>query len=92
MNCTHLNITSGILSNDISDHLPIFALCEFNVTRRIVNGFQYVRTVNEDTLASLSTALGQQSWENVVNTNDANEAYDTFLNPFTTIFKKALSS
>ena len=68
--------------------MPIFALCEFNVTRRIVNGFQYVRTVNEDTLASLSTALGQQSWENVVNINDANEAYDTFLNTFTTIFKK----
>ena len=36
----HHNITSGILFNDISDHLPIFAHCEFNVTRRIVNGFQ----------------------------------------------------
>ena len=50
----HLNITSGILFNDISDHLPIFALCEFNVTRRIVNGFQYVKTVNEDTLAYIN--------------------------------------
>ena len=88
----HHNITSGILFNDISDHLPIFALCEFIVTGRIVNGFQYVRTVNEDTFASLSNALGQQSWENVLNTNDANQAYDTFLNTFTTIFKKALSS
>ena len=66
----------------------MFALCEFNVTRRIVIGFQYVRTVNEDTFASLSSALGQQSWVNVVNTNDANQAYDTFLNTFTTIFKK----
>ena len=56
----------------------------FNVTRRIVNGFQYVSIVNEDTFASLSRALGQQSWENVVNTNDANQAYDTFLNTFTT--------
>ena len=36
----HHNLTSGILFNDISDHLPIFALCKFNVTRRIVNGFQ----------------------------------------------------
>ena len=83
----HHNLTSGILFNDISDHLPIFALCEFNVTRRIVNGFQYIRTVNEDTFASLSSELGQQSWENVVNTNDANQVYDTFLNTFTTILK-----
>ena len=84
----HHNLTSGILFNDISDHLPIFALCEFNVTRRIANGFQYIRTENEDTFASLSSELGQQFWENVVNTNDANQAYDTFLNTFTTIFKK----
>ena len=74
-NDLHHNLTSGILFNDISDHLPIFALCEFNVTRRIVNGFQYIRTVNEDTFASLSSEVGQQSWENVVNTkNDANQA------------------
>ena len=46
----------------------------------------YIRT--EDTFASLSSELGQQSWENVVNTNDANLAYDSFLNTFTTIFKK----
>ena len=81
----HHNLISGILFNDISDNMPIFALCEFNVTRRIVTGFQYIRTVNEDPFASLSIELGQQSWENVENTNDANQAYDTFLNTFTTI-------
>ena len=42
----HHKLTSGILFIDISDHLPIFALCEFNVTRSIVNGFQYIITVN----------------------------------------------
>ena len=40
------------------------------------------------TFSDSESALGQQSYENVVNTNDANEAYDTFLNTFTTIFKK----
>ena len=49
----------------------MFALCEFNVTQRIVNGFQYIKTVNEDMFASLSSEFGQQSRENVVNTNDA---------------------
>ena len=27
------NITCGILFNDISDHLPIFALCEYQIRR-----------------------------------------------------------
>ena len=29
----HFNLTSGIMFNDISDHLPIFALCEYNISR-----------------------------------------------------------
>ena len=37
----HHNLTSGILFNDNSDHFyQFFALREFNLTRRIVNGFQ----------------------------------------------------
>ena len=34
------NLTCGILFNDISDHLPIFALCEYNIQRNIVKEFQ----------------------------------------------------
>ena len=45
------NLTCGILFNDITDHLPIFALCEYNISRCNVNEFQYIRKINEDTLA-----------------------------------------
>ena len=48
------NLTCGILFNDISDHLPIFALCEYNIKRNIVKEFQHIRTITEDTLASFS--------------------------------------
>ena len=71
-----------------STNLPILALCEFNVDRNKVKEFQYIRTINEDTLASLSDELSQQSWESVLNTNDVNQAYDTFLHIFTNIFQK----
>ena len=52
------NLTCGILFKDISDHLPIFALCEYNIKRNIIKEFQHIRTVTEDTLASLSNELG----------------------------------
>ena len=82
------NLTCGILFNDITDHLPIFALCEYNISRCNVNEFQYIRKINEDTLASFSDELSQQSWENVLNTNDVNQAYDSFLHIFIDIFNK----
>ena len=53
------NLTCGILFNDITDHLPIFALCEYNISRCNVNEFQYIRKINEDTLASFSDKLSQ---------------------------------
>ena len=71
-----------------STNLPIFALYEFNIDRNKVKEFQYIRTINEDTLASFSDELSQQSWESVLNTNDVNQAYDTFLHIFTNIFQK----
>ena len=33
--------------NDISDHLPIFALCEYNISRYNVKEFQFIRNMNE---------------------------------------------
>jgi len=82
------NLISGIMYNDISDHLPIFALCEYNISRYNVKEFQFIRKVNEDTMASLSNELILQTWENVLKTDDVNQAYDSFLHIFMDIFNK----
>ena len=82
------NLNCGILFNDITDHLLIFALCEYNISRCNVNEFQYIRKINEDTLASFSDELSQQSWENVLNTNYVNQAYDSFLHILIDILNK----
>ena len=55
------NLTCCILFNDISDRLPIFALCEYNINRNIVKELQHIRKITEDTLASFSNELSQQS-------------------------------
>ena len=82
------NLTSGIMFNDISDHLPIFALCEYNISKYNEKEFQFIRKMNEDTMESFSNELNQQTWENVLKTDDGNQAYDSFLHIFMDIFNK----
>ena len=74
--------------NDISDHLQIVALCEYNINRYNVKEFQLIRTMNEDTMASFSNELNQQTWESVLKTDDVNQAYDSFLHVFMDISNK----
>ena len=51
--------------------------------------FQHIRKITEDILASFSNELNQQSWDNVLNINDVNQAYDNFLHIiFIVMFKK----
>ena len=76
------NLTSGIMFNDISDHLQIVALCEYNISRYNVKEFQFIRNMNEDKMASFSNELSQQNWESVLKSDDVNQAYDSFLHIF----------
>ena len=85
------NVTSGIsgiMYNDISDHLPMFALCEYNISRYNGKEFQFIKKMNEDTMASFSNELSQQTWEHVLKTDDVNQTYDSFVHIFMDIFNK----
>ena len=50
------HLTFGILINDISDHLPIFAICEYKINRNVKKEVNHVRIINEDRLASFRRA------------------------------------
>ena len=82
------NLTSGIMFNDISDHLPIFALCEYNISRYNVKEFQFIRNMNEDKMASFSSELSQQTRESVLKTSYVSQANDSFLHVYMDIFNK----
>ena len=66
------NVTSDIMFNDISDHLPCISL----------------RNMNNDTMASFSNEQTQQTWGNVLKTDYVNQAHDYFLKIFMDIFNK----
>ena len=44
--------------------------------------------MNEDTMASFSNELSQQTWTNVLKTDDVNQAYESVLHIFMDIFNK----
>ena len=60
-------ITCGILFIDISDHLSIFALCEYQIRRNTKMDTQYTRVINKDTITSLIQDLSLQSWDDTLN-------------------------
>ena len=49
---------------------------------------QYTRVINKDTITLLSQELSLQSWDDILNLYDANQAYDLFLNKFIAMFNK----
>ena len=82
-------IDSGLLVNDISDHLPTFALCKCNVKNNVSNfSNKYVRHISIENINTLKIYLTKHSWNTVVNNEDANLAYDHFLHTFMKMYNK----
>ena len=52
-----------MFSDIIYSDLQIVALCEYNINRCNVKEFQFIRKINEDTMASFPNELGQRTWE-----------------------------
>ena len=66
----------------------IFAICEYKINRNVKKAVNHVRIIHEDRLASYRKELNVQSWDDVLNTNYVNHAYDTFLHIFIHLFYK----
>ena len=82
---------SGILLSDITDHLPIFVLCNYP-THIHINSNRYVkkRIVNDFALASLSANLANEHWETVFSSVDVNRAYEEFMSIFSKLYNTYL--
>ena len=81
------NIFNGILINDISDHLPIFVVCNQSVSRMDAKVSQYIRQTSEDNIARFNSELQNQNWDSVLSSS-VNVAYNNFVNIFTSLLNK----
>ena len=70
-NAKYYNSVSGLLINDITDHLPIFAFCDYpDLKRQIKKSLIKKRVINQTTVALLADNLSATGWENFVNASD----------------------
>ena len=80
------NITCGILINDITDHLAVFAICTSpNPYRQIKKLHIQKRIVNEGNITTLIgnlTNIIHLCWENVLNAVEVDTAYAECLSIF----------
>ena len=78
-NQTQYKNISGLIINDITDHLPIFTLYEQKIKRNENSQIVYRRNIDEKSIQLLNKTLSEHSWQEVFLENDVNVCYDSFL-------------
>ena len=75
-------IISGLLINDISDHLPIFSLTRSSPKRLNSLSYKTIRKSSKESVDAFIEDLNRQTWHNTYKSDDANIAYDNFLDTY----------
>ena len=71
-------IYSGLIINDVSDHLPIYQITEYAHCTNMKIVYNKRRVVNEKNLAVLINDLKETNWNTVIHSENVNFMYDTF--------------
>ena len=85
-NQINYSIRSGLLINDITDHLPIFALCNYEIENKKDDPVKYVRKLKNENVSLLIESLSQELWNNVFQRDDVNVAYINFIETFSKLY------
>ena len=81
-------IKTGIIKTDVSDHFPIFLICDkFNFDGCPVNNFIFKRYINDTSLQHFENSLNSINWYKIQKINCPNEAYDEFLKTFSSCYE-----
>lgn len=73
------SIVSGVISGQVSDHLPIFYFIDSRITKSNKTTPQQRQLVNKDTLTRFRSRLEQIDWSPVYEVTDPDKAYDIFI-------------
>ena len=84
-NLTH-NVFSGIILNDLSDHLPVFAYINDAILTRSTERKIMMRTFNNDNLQKFNENLSNVKWSSFRNMEDPNEAYNDFIEEYSSVY------
>ena len=83
---------SGVLINDISDHLPVFLVYNNNYKRekreKRESTFKYRRVRTEEAINTLKNELLNQNWEPLYKEENIDKGYEIFLGIFKLLYDK----
>lgn len=81
--------TTGTVTSDISDHLPVYALYENQrgIRNREVETFT-VQRITDSGLVAFKTEIMAQDWSSVLALTSADEAYNEFIEKFIKIYER----
>ena len=77
---------SGIILNDLSDHLPVFAYFDDATLTRSTERKIVMRTFNDDNLHKFNENLSNAKWSLFRHMEDPNEAYNDFIEGYSRIY------
>ena len=72
------NIQSGLIINNISDHLTIFQITEYIHNKRSNVTYNKRRIVNEQNINVMVNELKETNWYKILNSEVVNMMYNTF--------------
>ena len=85
-NTKNTSITSGTIVSDISDHFITF-ICPPLSKQKIKKPPVVFRDMSLQQMTSFRAALGNLSWQNVLQSQNVDESYDTFWNDFKPLYE-----
>ena len=77
---------SGIIINDISDHLPIYVVTQYIHKETLNKTCIKKRVINDVTKKALIKDLENCNWDEILAEEDVNITYNKFVNLFTNLF------
>ena len=87
-NNSNEQISNGLLINDISDHPPVISITKEMQKPVHTTNYLLKRNTTSDAISNFCHDLEQQNWETIVETNDVNQAYSSFIYIVKTLFNK----
>jgi hypothetical protein len=87
-NSSNSQLTSGILTSDISDHLCTFIQLEFHKSRQNTPNTKSYRSFSKHNINLFKTHMSSFSWNNIRGMTDVQIAFDSFWFVFSDFFEE----
>ena len=83
---TTTKFKTGTIKSDISDHIPIFFLADYNIhIKETKERLIFRRDLSDISVEKFKYKLCTVSWDSITNSSDMNKAYDNFIEIFSSL-------